>query len=100
MVIVMCLLGREKAIDVDALPWGEEDVEAGFDTVVEAVGVRMAEGKVRDGGTLPGENDEKMVRARCVDGVWIKEEEDEEDDHFAKSVRMYGGERTFIGVHK
>jgi DEAD/DEAH box helicase domain-containing protein len=35
-----------------------------------------------------------------VDGVWVKEEEDDEDDHFAKSVRMYGGERTFIGVYK
>ena len=81
MVIVMCLLGREKEIDVDALPWGEEDtVQAGIETVVEAETVRMARGKV-------------------VDGVLIKEEE-EDDDHFARSVHMFGGERTFIGVHK
>jgi DEAD/DEAH box helicase domain-containing protein len=99
MVIIMCLLGKEKQIDVDALPWGEEDVEAGFDTVVEAVGVRMAEGRVRDGGTLPGEEDGRMVRAKLVGGVWIKEEE-EDDDAFSRSIHMYGGERTFIGVHR
>jgi DEAD/DEAH box helicase domain-containing protein len=102
MVIVMCLLGKEKQIDVEALPWGEEDVEQGFDTVIEAVGVRMAEGKTRDGGTLPGEGDEgeeKMVRAKLVDGVWIKEEE-EDEDHFSRSIHMYRGERTFIGVHR
>ncbi|KAJ8118236.1 hypothetical protein OPT61_g736 [Boeremia exigua] len=81
MVIVMCLLGREKEIDVDALPWGEEDtVQAGIETVVEAETVRMARGKM-------------------VDGVLIKEEE-EDEDHFARSVHMFGGERTFIGVHK
>ena len=108
MVIIMCLLGREHKIDIDALPWGEEDVEAGFDTVVEAVGVRMAEGRTRDGGVLPGEGDggeivdgkgEEMVRAKLVDGVWIKEEE-EEEDHFSRSIHMYRGERTFIGVHR
>lgn len=82
MVIVMCLLGREKEIDIDALPWGEEDVAAGVETVALAEEVRMARGKV-------------------VDGVLVKEESDgEEEDHFKKSVRMYGGERTFIGVHK
>jgi len=81
MVIVMCLLGREKEIDVDALPWGEEDtVQAGIETVVEAETVRMARGKM-------------------VEGVLIKEEEDDED-HFSRSVHMFGGERTFIGVHK
>jgi len=108
MVIIMCLLGREHKIDIDALPWGEEDVEAGFDTVVEAVGVRMAEGRTRDGGVLPGEGvggemvdgkGEEMVRAKLVDGVWIKEEE-EEEDHFSRSIHMYRGERTFIGVHR
>lgn len=81
MVIVMCLLGREKEIDIDALPWGEEDtVQAGIETVVEAETIRMARGKM-------------------VDGVLIKEE-DEDEDHFARSVHMFGGERTFIGVHK
>jgi len=120
-VIIMCLLGREKAVDVDALPWGDEDVEAGFDTVVEAVGVRMAGGVKRHGGRLPGEDGkgrlrgegdgegegeeeeeeegERMVRAKLVDGVWVKEEE-EDEDHFSRSVHMFGGQRTFIGVHK
>ncbi|KAJ4313027.1 ATP-dependent 3'-5' DNA helicase [Neodidymelliopsis sp. IMI 364377] len=79
-VIIMCLLGREKDIDVDALPWGEEDVQAGIETIVEANTVKMARGKL-------------------IDGVLIKEEE-EEEDHFARSVYMFGGERTFIGVHK
>ena len=81
MVIVMCLLGREKDIDVDSLPWGEEDtVQAGIETVVEAETIRMARGKM-------------------VDGVLIKEE-DEDEDHFARSIHMFGGDRTFIGVHK
>ena len=36
-VILKCLLGREDEIDVDALPWGDEDrVPAGIETVVEA----------------------------------------------------------------
>jgi DEAD/DEAH box helicase domain-containing protein len=59
----------------------------------------MAEGRVRDGGTLPGEEDGRMVRAKLVGGVWIKEEE-EDDDAFSRSIHMYGGERTFIGVHR
>ncbi|KAF2180601.1 P-loop containing nucleoside triphosphate hydrolase protein [Zopfia rhizophila CBS 207.26] len=37
LVVVMCLLGKADEIDVDALPWGEEDtVPAGIETVVEA----------------------------------------------------------------
>jgi len=40
-----------------------------------------------------------MVRAKFVDGVWIKEEEGD-DDHFSRSVHFLSGERTFIGVHK
>ncbi|OAL47879.1 P-loop containing nucleoside triphosphate hydrolase protein [Pyrenochaeta sp. DS3sAY3a] len=87
MVIVMCLLGREREIDVEALPWGEDDVvQAAGETVVEA-------------SEMPSELGERMVRAKLVDGVWIKEEE-EDDDHFARSIHMYRGERTFIGVHK
>ncbi|KAH7120935.1 hypothetical protein B0J11DRAFT_52479 [Dendryphion nanum] len=80
-VIVMCLLGREHEIDIDALPWGEDDtVPAGIETVVLAEEVRMASGK-------------------WVDNVWIKKEEGE-DDEFSRSVRMFDADRTFIGVHK
>ena len=56
-VILKCLLGRENEIDVDSLPWGEEEqAPAGIETVVEAAEVRPAPGKnvrvvevVRDG---------------------------------------------------
>lgn len=76
LVIVMCLLGKEKEIDVDALPFGEEDVvPAGIETVIPAEEVRMMRGKM-------------------VNGILIKEE-DEEDD-FARSIQMFGAERTFI----
>ncbi|KAF2846475.1 DEAD/DEAH box helicase-like protein [Plenodomus tracheiphilus IPT5] len=108
-VIIMCLLGREREIDIEALPWGEEDVVQGFDTVAVAQPVRLAGGGVdvgvagddRTGVGGEGwyERDEKMVRAKFVDGVWIKEEE-EDEDHFSRSVHFLGGERTFIGVHK
>ncbi|PVI04562.1 P-loop containing nucleoside triphosphate hydrolase protein [Periconia macrospinosa] len=80
LVIVMCLLGKEKEIDVDALPFGEEGTSpAGIETVVEAEEVRM-------------------VRGKWIDGVWIKNEE--EEDEFSRSIQIFGGERTFIGVHK
>ena len=87
LVIIMCLLGKEKEIDIDALPFGEEEaVPAGIETVVEAAEVRMARGKF-------------------VDGVWIKREGDDDDeqeeDEFGRSIKMFGGrgERT-IGVYK
>ncbi|KAH9869050.1 hypothetical protein J1614_008127 [Plenodomus biglobosus] len=108
-VVIMCLLGREAEIDVEALPWGEEDVPQGFETVSVARPVRLAGGAVGVGDVRGGggggedvtwnPSDEKMVRAKFVNGVWIKEEE-EDDDHFAKSVHFLGGQRTFIGVHK
>ncbi|ORY00666.1 hypothetical protein BCR34DRAFT_575517 [Clohesyomyces aquaticus] len=80
LVVVMCLLGKAEEIDVEALPWGEEDtVPAGIETVVEAEEVRM-------------------VRGKMVDGVWVKKEEDE--DEFARSIAMFGAERQFIGVHR
>jgi DEAD/DEAH box helicase domain-containing protein len=80
LVVVMCLLGKADDIDVEALPWGEEDtVPAGIETVVEAEPVRMARGKM-------------------LGGVLIKKEE--EDDEFSRSIQMFGGERTFIGVHR
>jgi DEAD/DEAH box helicase domain-containing protein len=115
-VIVMCLLGRDEEIDIDALPWGEEeDTPAGIETVVEAEEVRMKGGRravVLQGAGVAGpkgaaargvesggHEGEEMKRAKCVDGVWVKVEEDE-DDHFSRSIDMYRGERTFIGVHK
>jgi DEAD/DEAH box helicase domain-containing protein len=51
--------------------------------------------EVRGGGY----RDDDMARAKLVDGVWVKVEE-EEDDHFSRSIDMYRGERTYIGVHK
>jgi DEAD/DEAH box helicase domain-containing protein len=83
LVIIMCLLGKEKEIDIDALPFGDEEaVPAGIETVVPADEVRM-------------------VRGKFVNGVFIKkEEEEDEEDEFARSIQMYGGDRTFIGVHK
>ena len=46
-VILKCLLGRERDIDIDALPWGPEDerVPAGIETVVAAEEVQPARGK-------------------------------------------------------
>ena len=80
LVVVMCLLGKAKDIDIDSLPWGEEDtVPAGIETVVEAEEVRM-------------------VRGKFVDGVWVKKEE--EDDEFGRSIQMFSADRTFIGVHR
>ena len=38
-VILKCLLGREAEIDVDSLPWGEEDISQGIETIVEATAV-------------------------------------------------------------
>ncbi|KAL6710991.1 ATP-dependent 3'-5' DNA helicase [Coniothyrium glycines] len=106
MVIIMCLLGREQDIDVDALPWGDEDVQATFDTVAPAQSVRMAGGGrgfpgagAGAGATPDDAAFHGMVRAKFVDGVWIKEEDDD-DDHFSRSVHMLSGERTFIGVHR
>ena len=44
-VILKCLLGREGEIDIDALPWGEEEkVPAGIETVIPAVEVRPRQG--------------------------------------------------------
>lgn len=80
-VIVMCLLGREEEIDIESLPWGEdESVPAGIETIVPAEEVRMAKGK-------------------WVDNVWIKNEEIADDD-FSRSMRLFDGERTMIGVYK
>ena len=47
-VILKSLLGKEKEIDIDALPWGPEDerVPAGIETVVPAETIRPARGQV------------------------------------------------------
>ncbi|KAF2002339.1 P-loop containing nucleoside triphosphate hydrolase protein [Amniculicola lignicola CBS 123094] len=87
LVVVMCLLGREEDIDIDALPWGEEDsVPAGIETVVLAEEVRMC-------------------RGRFVEGVWVKNEEGwegerEREDAFGRSIDMFGGGRKEIGVFR
>ncbi|KAF2443023.1 P-loop containing nucleoside triphosphate hydrolase protein [Karstenula rhodostoma CBS 690.94] len=82
LVVIMCLLGRDKDIDIDALPYGDEEVSpAGIETIVPAEEVRM-------------------VRGRFVDGVFIKNEPEDEEDQFSKSVSLFGGERKFIGVHR
>jgi DEAD/DEAH box helicase domain-containing protein len=82
LVVIMCLLGRDKDIDIDALPYGDEEVSpAGIETIVPAEEVRM-------------------VRGRFVDGVFIKNEPEDEEDQFSKSISIFGGERKFIGVHR
>ena len=44
-VILKCLLGREAEIDIDALPWGEEErVPAGVETVIAAEEIRPRRG--------------------------------------------------------
>jgi DEAD/DEAH box helicase domain-containing protein len=85
LVVVMCLLGQAEDIDVDALPWGDDEMApAGIETVVPAEEVRMVRGKMGE------------------DGVWIKKEPEDEEDGFSRSIQMFGAaaERTFIGVHK
>lgn len=47
-VILKCLMGKEKEINVDTLPWGPEDerVPAGIETVVAAETIRPARGHI------------------------------------------------------
>ena len=47
-VILKCLMGREKEIDVEALPWGPESerAPAGIETVIPAVEIRPRRGKL------------------------------------------------------
>ena len=45
-VILKCLLGKAREIDVDSLPWGsDETTPAGVETVVAAETIRPARGK-------------------------------------------------------
>ncbi|KAF2637476.1 P-loop containing nucleoside triphosphate hydrolase protein [Massarina eburnea CBS 473.64] len=82
LVIIMCLLGKEKEIDVEALPFGDEEaVPAGIETVVQAEEVRM-------------------VKGRFVQGVWVKNEDEGLGDEFGRSIRMFGGGERIIGVHR
>ena len=62
-VILKCLMGKQKEINVEALPWGPEDerVPAGIETVVEASVIRPAKGVTveeviikRERGASPG----------------------------------------------
>ena len=44
-VILKCLLGRQDEIDIDALPWGDDEkVPAGIETVIPAVEIRPRQG--------------------------------------------------------
>ena len=47
-VILKCLMGKEKEIDVESLPWGPEDEKtpAGIETVIAAETVRPARGRI------------------------------------------------------
>ena len=46
-VVLKCLLGRKGDIDIDALPWGEDDrVSAGIETVIAAEPIKVREGVV------------------------------------------------------
>lgn len=47
-VVLKCLMGKEKDIDVEALPWGPEDerTPAGIETVIAAETIRPAPGRV------------------------------------------------------
>ncbi|KAI4086511.1 MAG: hypothetical protein LQ344_007491 [Seirophora lacunosa] len=64
-VVLLCLLGREAEIEVEALPWGPEDerVKAGVETVVEAEEVPLSQALIRERGGVGG---------------LVKEEEEEE----------------------
>ena len=87
-VILKCLLGKEEDIDVENLPWGEEDrVPAGIETVVAAQEIRPARGarvevvmvKREGGGTrrvIMGQergDDDGMLEQKN-DDVIVKEE--------------------------
>ncbi|KAL9603442.1 MAG: hypothetical protein Q9219_001129 [cf. Caloplaca sp. 3 TL-2023] len=76
-VVLLCLLGREKEIDVEALPWGPEDerVPAGIETVVEAGEVPVARGVVEAGW---GEVGRVAKGVREVGGGEIIKMEEEE----------------------
>ena len=84
-VILKCLMGKEKEIDVENLPWGPEDEKtpAGIETVVAAETVRPARGRLveevlvkREGGGV-----RRVVLGRVGEGegevVEIKEEPDD-----------------------
>ncbi|MCJ1484285.1 hypothetical protein MMC06_004453 [Schaereria dolodes] len=46
-VILKCLLGRDDEIDIDSLPWGEEEsVPAGVETVIAAEEIRPRRGAI------------------------------------------------------
>ena len=69
-VVLKCLLGRAEEIDIEGLPWGEEDrVPAGVETVVEAVEIRGRDGRVIE------EEVRERAKVKVKSEVRIKEEE-------------------------
>ncbi|MCJ1411001.1 hypothetical protein MMC19_005089 [Ptychographa xylographoides] len=85
-VILKCLLGRASEIDIDALPWGEEErVPAGVETVVAAEEIRPRRGtrveivevKREEGGTrrvVVGEEGYEASDAEEPEVVVVKDE--------------------------
>ena len=78
-VILKMLLGREAEIDIENLPWGDDErAPAGVETVVEAVEVQPASGRsveavlitrdARAGGGM------RLGKRTGEDGVVVKEE--------------------------
>jgi DEAD/DEAH box helicase domain-containing protein len=112
-VVLKSLLGLE--IDVDSLPWGEEEImPAGIETVVIATEVRGAEGKrieeievvregnvagaLRDRNRSPAEEEEKEVEAvertnvvgAPKEPAQPHEEDDDEDLDALEAMREMG----------
>ncbi|KAL2050497.1 hypothetical protein ABVK25_009166 [Lepraria finkii] len=84
-VILKCLMGKEKEIDVESLPWGPEDEKtpAGIETVVAAETIRPAKGRGVEEGLVKREGGgvRRVVLGRVGEGegevVEIKEEPDD-----------------------
>ena len=66
-VILKCLLGRVEEIDVDALPWGEEDISEGIETVVEATAVPRRSNVKEVVVTREGGRKEVVVKLESLD---------------------------------
>lgn len=113
-VVLKSLLGLE--IDVDALPWGEEEVvPAGVETVVVASEVRGAEGKrieelevVRDGNVAAAlrdrarspsreteENVVKVAVANAQKEMGYRVDDEDEDLDALEVIREMEGERDW-----
>ena len=61
-VILKCLVGRQDEIDMDTLPWGDDErVPAGIETIVEAVPIPSAYGNIVREVQVLRENGRKEV---------------------------------------